>query len=78
MAGARPADRPSVDRTLLDERVGDDRGEIIDSQDEVGGYPAYDQTTRSLTVPDSGLLAWIDSFTAAVEQPEAPEPNPDG
>ena len=78
MAGARPADRSSVDRTLLDERVGDDRGEIIDSQDEVGGYPAYDQTTRSLTVPDSGLLAWIDSFTAAVEQPEAPEPNPDG
>jgi len=74
MAGARPADRPPVDRTLLDERVGDDSGGIIDSQAEVGGYPAYERTTRSLTVPDSDRLAWIDSFSAAVEQPETPVP----
>jgi len=69
MAGARPGDRPSVSKALIDERVGDDAGEIIDSQDEVGGYPDYSKTARSLEVPTSGLLEWIQTYTAAVEQP---------
>ena len=72
-AGARPADRPSVDQQLIDERVGGDAGEIIDSQAEVGGYPDYEKTTRALSVPETGLLEWIDEHTAAVEHTTAPD-----
>ncbi len=44
-AGARPWDRDAVDvRILADTAEG--RGEIIDSQDQVGGYPAVEPTHR--------------------------------
>jgi len=74
MAGSRPADRPPVEQALIDDRVGDDSGELIDSQDEVGGYPDYTKTTRTLSIPDNGLLEWIAGYTAAVEQPAAADP----
>lgn len=45
-AGARPWDRDQHDvRVFAD--VAEGRGEIIDSQEEVGGYPAYEPTTRA-------------------------------
>ena len=44
-AGARPWDRDAVDvRILADTAEG--RGEIIDSQEQVGGYPELDATYR--------------------------------
>ena len=45
-AGARPWDRDQHDvRVFAD--VAEGRGEIIDSQEEVGGYPAYEPTARA-------------------------------
>ena len=45
-AGARPWDRDVNDvRVTADAAEG--RGDIIDSQDEVGGYPEFEATTRA-------------------------------
>lgn len=49
-AGAWPARRDAIDKRLIDEiRAG--RGRIIDSQTEVGGYPAYKPTRHELKLP---------------------------
>ena len=65
--GPRPADRSEYERELIENRVGNDQGAIIDSQDDVGGYPDYDPAERSLSVPDSNILDWLQEFTDAVE-----------
>lgn len=43
--GARPWDRDSRDVLLIAE-VAEGRGEIIDRQEQVGGYPARAEPTR--------------------------------
>jgi len=54
-AGARHWDRDDHDiRVLADTSEG--RGKMIDSQEEVGGYPKYEMTTRSFN-PDDWDLA---------------------
>jgi len=45
-AGATPWNRDPIDRRIVADVV-EGRGEIIDSQDEVGGYPQYAQTRRA-------------------------------
>lgn len=65
-AGARPKDRDSVDqRIVADFKAG--TGSLIDSQDDVGGYPAVAPTQRTLAVPPSDIDARIATFTAQVE-----------
>lgn len=65
-AGARPADRDSVDQRLIaDIRAG--KGRHIDSQEEVGGYPAAKPSQRSLQVPARDIEAWLEVFSAKVE-----------
>ena len=57
-AGARPADRDAVDERI----VGDVRGgtgRIIDSQDDVGGYPRMESTFRRLEIPDENIEEWL-------------------
>ncbi len=55
-AGARPWDRDSVDRRLVDEvRTG--RGRIIDSEADVGGYPSVSPATRRAFVEAEWDLA---------------------
>jgi pectate lyase len=44
-AGATPWNRDPIDRRIVADVI-EGRGEIIDSQDEVGGYPQYAPTTR--------------------------------
>ncbi|MDQ7989179.1 MAG: hypothetical protein REI09_06030 [Candidatus Dactylopiibacterium sp.] len=58
-AGARPSERDAVDaRIVASVRAGS--GRIIDSQDEVGGYPAAGAgVTRALEVPREGVGAWL-------------------
>ena len=64
--GARPRDRDGVDlRILRDFRVR--RGRIIDSQEEVGGYPDVAATRRTLQVPDQEVDAWLSELAAEVE-----------
>ena len=60
-AGSRPWNRDPIDERI----VRDFRrraGRIIDSQDEVGGYPKYDASYRKLDVPTDGLEAWLESY----------------
>ena len=44
-AGATPWNRDPIDRRIVADVI-EGRGEIIDSQDEVGGYPQYAETRR--------------------------------
>lgn len=53
-AGARPWSRDAVDdRVVLS--VSNDTGDVIDSQSEVGGYPALDRGTRVVDTDRDGM-----------------------
>jgi len=62
-AGPQPGNR-NVNNARIVKSVADGTGEIIDSEDEVGGYPNYPATKRSLTVPDGAEArqAWLDAL----------------
>lgn len=45
-AGARPWDRDKVDARIVADTI-EGRGEIIDSEDQVGGYPQYKETRQA-------------------------------
>lgn len=65
-AGARPRDRDAVDaRIVAGVRAG--TGGFLNSQNEVGGYPAATKTTRVLTVPSSGVDAWLQQLAKSLE-----------
>jgi hypothetical protein len=49
-AGSRPANRDPIDARIV-RSVIDGTGNIINSQEQVGGYPVRKATKRSLTVP---------------------------
>ncbi len=65
-AGARPKDRDSVDGRIIRE-LQERRGRIINSQDEVGGYPSTPTTRRRLKVPKSGIDEWLTRLAAELE-----------
>lgn len=74
-AGARPADRTFHDQRVVKyARLG--KGERIDSQTEVGGYPDFPSTERLLDPPavGDGLADWLHHHTRAVELPGASPP----
>jgi len=61
--GPQPGRREEVTARIV-RTVADGNGRIINSQNEVGGYPQYTETRRSITVPD-GLEArreWLDAL----------------
>jgi hypothetical protein len=45
-AGARPWERDAIDQRIIADVI-EDRGHIISSEQEVGGYPSYAETRRS-------------------------------
>lgn len=53
-AGARPWDRDDVDRRILADTI-EGRGRIIDSQNEVGGYPKHAETRQAFVPGDWDL-----------------------
>jgi len=75
-AGARPTDRDAVDvRVVNDVLAG--TGSLIDSQNDVGGWPVLQQTTRALTTPTNpnsdtdgdgytNLEEWLHSYSTGV------------
>jgi hypothetical protein len=65
-AGARPKDRDSVDGRIIRE-LQERRGRIINSQDEVGGYPSTPATQRKLKLPKSGIDEWLAKLAAELE-----------
>jgi len=77
-AGARPAERDAIDQRIVD-TVRNRSGSIIDSQDEVGGFPVVPPVTCKLELPadpendadDDGytnLEEWLHSLAAKVER----------
>lgn len=66
-AGARPADRTAHDERILD-RIRNGNGHVIDSQEEVGGYPDLAENAEAIDEPESGLRAWLREQALAVEQ----------
>jgi len=74
--GARPADRDNVDIRVVND-VKNGTGRVINSQNDVGGWPVLAVNVRPLTVPanpngDSGngytnLEIWLQQFAAQVE-----------
>jgi hypothetical protein len=68
-AGSRPAHRDPIDTRIV-RSVIDGTGRIIDSQEEVGGYPVRAATAHALVVPD-GVEArrrWLDELSSALEE----------
>ena len=65
--GMRPAARPAAEREFFANRFNDTFAGTIDSQEEVGGYPDYEGTTRVLEVPTTGIVEWVRGYTDAVE-----------
>lgn len=61
-AGSRPAERNSVDQRIVDD-VKNKKGKVINSQNEVGGYPAKTITRRELQIPDKGIENWLESLS---------------
>jgi hypothetical protein len=57
-AGARPWDRDEVDQRIV-RQVRAGKGKVIDSQDEVGGYPHATPTSRKLDVPTTDVDSWL-------------------
>jgi pectate lyase len=53
-AGARPWDRDDVDRRILADVI-EGRGKIIDSEEEVGGYPKQKETRQAFVPSDWNL-----------------------
>lgn len=64
--GARPKDRDSIDQRIIDDFLKRD-GKIIDSQEEVGGYPDYRETFRKLTIPKKNIEKWLAKMAAELE-----------
>jgi len=60
-AGARPWDRDPIDQRVIDD-VKNKTGNLIDSISEVGGYPDYPPTFRTLSVPETNRKEWLRSL----------------
>jgi hypothetical protein len=75
-AGARPADRDSVDRRIVSE-VQNRTGQVISSQSQVGGWPTLTVNVRALSLPANphtatasgytNLELWLQGYAATVE-----------
>ncbi|WP_166241578.1 pectate lyase family protein [Paenibacillus turpanensis] len=65
-AGARPKDRDSVDKRIVSETL-NGTGKLLNSQNEVGGYPKATPVYRKLTVPSNGIDEWLHQFSLELE-----------
>lgn len=81
-AGARPADRDAIDARVVSD-VRRRGGQLIDSQNEIGGLPNLARNNRSLTVPANphrvvdaagrtAVEAWLETMAQGVEGTEDP------
>jgi hypothetical protein len=75
-AGSRPARRDLIDARIV-RSVIDRTGRIIDSQNDVGGYPVRTATKRPLVVPDGAPArrTWLEKLSKELsEDPSLPVP----
>ncbi len=64
--GARPGDRDAIDKRIINDAL-TGHARIIDSQDEVGGYPKVEPVTRTLEVPETQRREWLEKMAQEVE-----------
>ncbi len=64
--GSRPKDRDPIDQRIIDDFL-NRKGKIIDSQEEVGGYPTYKRTYRKLNIPKDNIESWLEKMAAELE-----------
>jgi hypothetical protein len=57
-AGARPWDRDTNDTRIISD-LKNRKGHVINSQEEVGGYPSISPVNRALNVPDTNRRDWL-------------------
>jgi hypothetical protein len=74
-AGARPAERDAIDRRIVEQAFGG-TARVIDSQDEVGGYPKIEPVTRVVEVPEKKRRAWLEKLAAEVTYGPEGKPKP--
>ncbi|KKO47226.1 pectate lyase [Arsukibacterium ikkense] len=67
LIGARYWQRDAIEQRIVQSYVDRD-GRIIDSQQQVGGYPQFEPVYRPLQVPTANINAWLASFIPAGEQ----------
>jgi hypothetical protein len=65
-AGARPKERDEIDRRIIGDFL-NRKGRIIDSQDEVGGYPDQKETHHKLIIPSENIGAWLSKLANELE-----------
>ena len=65
-AGARPKDRDETDKRIINDFI-ERKGRVIDSQDEVGGYPKTEMQTKRLDVPSGQVDEWLAKRAEEVE-----------
>ena len=71
-AGARPLERSDVDARIVQSLI-DGTDSIINSQTEVGGYPVYPDSVRTIDTIPATLAerrAWLDSISTSLESVE--------
>ncbi len=65
-AGARPRDRDGVDARIIADFLAR-KGKVIDSQEQVGGYPRHETVARKLGIPSDDVDAWLAKLAAKLE-----------
>ena len=63
-AGARPWDRDPIDARIVADTI-EGRGEIINSEDQVGGYPQYKETRQAFNEKDWDLATMVPKVAPA-------------
>lgn len=65
-AGARPRERDEIDQRIVMDFL-NKKGKILDSQEEVGGYPTPKKTYRKLNIPEDDIEGWLDLLAKKLE-----------
>ena len=65
-AGARPKDRDDIDKRIIKNLI-ERKGRVIDSQDDVGGYPKTEMTRHTLSIPTEKIDDWLVEQAQALE-----------
>lgn len=65
-AGARPNDRDDIDKRIIQDFL-DRKGKLIDSQNDVGGYPDHKPVYRELEIPEDDIEEWLSKLAAELE-----------
>jgi len=65
-AGARPKDRDEIDSRIIKDFL-EHKGKVINSQEDVGGYPKINPVYRKLEIPEKNIDQWLLDITKTVQ-----------